>query len=75
MANKMLADSTLAGQEGSLTYLAGSAALQQWGQAALGLLVLHRAQRALSQADIQQQAEDLLEDRFQACSLCMTTMV
>ena len=70
MANEMLADSTLAGQEGSLSYLAGCAALQQWGQAALGLFVLQRAEKPLSEADIQQRAEDLLEDHFQAC-LCL----
>ena len=65
LANELLADSTLAGQEGTLQYLSACAALQQWAQAALALLVLGRAGRALSEPELQQQAEELLEEHFQ----------
>ena len=64
LANELLADSTLAGQEGTLQYLAASAALQQWGQAALALLVLGRAGSALSEPELQQQAEELAGGTF-----------
>lgn len=82
MANEMLANCTLAGQEGTLEYLAATAALQQWGQSALALLVLHQAQQPLTLHQLEQQAETLLESEFQvlirqcaelmllACTLC-----
>lgn len=65
MANEMLANCTLAGQEGTLEYLAATAALQQWGQSALALLVLHQAQHPLTLHQLEQQAETLLESEFQ----------
>lgn len=65
MANEMLANSTVAGQEGTLGNLVASAALQQFGQAALALLVLHRAGKPLSAAALEQEAEDLLQHHFQ----------
>ena len=37
---KVLAESTLAAQEGCIHYLAAAAGLQQWGQAALAFLTL-----------------------------------
>ena len=40
----------------------------QWGQAALSLLVLGRAGGPLDEAELQQQAEELLEEHFQAGS-------
>ena len=69
LANELLADSTLAGQEGTLQYLSACAALQQWAQAALALLVLGRAGRALNEPELQQQAEELLEEHFQVCAV------
>lgn len=65
MANEMLANSTVAGQEGTLGNLVASAALQQFGQAALALLVLHRADRPLSAEGLEQEAENLLQHHFQ----------
>ena len=65
MANEMLANATVAGQEGTLDYLSTSAALQQFGQAALALLVLHRAKGPIDAEALEQRAEDLLEDTFQ----------
>ncbi|KAK9789378.1 hypothetical protein WJX73_004782 [Symbiochloris irregularis] len=65
MANEMLANSTVAGQEGTLDSLVVSAALQQFGQAALALLVMHRAGKPLSAQALEQQAEELLQRQFQ----------
>ena len=76
MANEMLANATLAGQEGTLEYLAATAALQQFGQAALALLVLHRASKPLSADALEQGAEDLLEHNFQVrLYLCMDVVL
>ena len=65
MANEMLANATLAGQEGTLEYLAANASLQQWGQAALALLLLHKASDGVTLDDLERSAEDLLENHFQ----------
>ena len=65
MANEMLANTTLAGQEGTLEYLASNAALQQWCQAALALLVLQQSPDPLTPHELERRAEDLLEHHFQ----------
>ena len=71
MANEMLANSTVAGQEGTLDFLIANAALQQFGQAALALLVLHRSQGTPLTADaLEQEAEELLQEHFQVGFWC-----
>jgi hypothetical protein len=60
----LLASSTVAGQDACVHYLAGSAALQQWGQAALAFLLLHTSVRPLAADDISAGLEALLEQQF-----------
>lgn len=68
--NELLADSTVAGQDAVMQYLAASAALQQWGQAALAFLLLHTSERPLTADDISAGVESLLEDKFRvSCQL------
>jgi len=66
MASAMLADTTIAGQEAAVDYLAGAAALEQWAQAALALLLLRSAPAPLSAEQLAAAVEALLEQRFQA---------
>ena len=66
MANSMLADTTIAGQEAVVDYLAGAAALEQWAQAALALLLLRASPAPLAAEQLAAAVEALLEQRFQA---------
>lgn len=61
----MLAKSTIAGQEGVITYLANAAALQQFEQASLAYVLMSEAGRPMSDASLAAAAESLLEGRFQ----------
>ena len=64
LADKVLADSTVAGQEACLQYLASCAALQQWEQSALAYLLLHTAQGPMSVVQLSEGVESLLEETF-----------
>lgn len=66
MASSMLADTTIAGQEAVVDYLAGAAALEQWAQAALALLLLRASPAPLAAEQLAAAVEALLEQRFQA---------
>lgn len=66
-ANEMLAKSTIAGQEGVVTYLANAAALQQFEQTALAYVLMSEAGRPMSIPSLAAAAESLLEGRFQVC--------
>ena len=61
----MLAKSTIAGQEGVITYLANAAALQQFEQAALAYVLMSEAGRAMGAAGLAAAAESLLEGKFE----------
>jgi len=79
MANEMLAETTIAGQEGVIEYVANSAALQQFEQTSLAYLVLRQHEGALDVGDVCSEVEHLLEQRFQAsgagdCSWCITSL-
>lgn len=65
----MLAESTLAAQEGCIHYLAAAAGLQQWGQAALAFLALWRSEQGLSGAQLGEAVETTLEDSFRVRAL------
>ena len=60
----MLAESTLAAQEGCIHYLAAAAGLQQWGQAALAVLTLWKSEEGMSAAQLGEAVESTLEDSF-----------
>ena len=64
-ANDMLAKSTIAGQEGVITYLANAAALQQFEQTALAYVLMSEAGRAMGAAGLAAAAESLLEGKFE----------
>jgi len=66
MANEMLADTTIAGQEGVIEYVANSAALQQFEQTSLAYLILRQHDTPLDVEGICSAIEQLLEQRFQA---------
>ncbi|KAK9826814.1 hypothetical protein WJX81_003825 [Elliptochloris bilobata] len=65
MASTMLADTTIAGQEAVVDYLAGAAALEQWAQASLALLLLRASPAPLAAEQLAAAVEALLEQRFQ----------
>ena len=69
LAIQVLAESTLAAQEGCIHYLAAAAGLQQWGQAALAFLTLHKAGRSLSAVQLSEAIENTLEDSFRVSAL------
>ena len=64
-ANDMLAKSTIAGQEGVITYLANAAALQQFEQTALAYVLMSEAGRGMGAAGLAAAAESLLEGKFE----------
>lgn len=64
-ANEMLAKSTIAGQEGVITYLANAAALQQFEQTALAYVLMSEADKTMGASSLAAAAESLLEGRFQ----------
>lgn len=64
-ANDMLAKSTIAGQEGVITYLANAAALQQFEQTALAYVLMSEAGRTMGAAGLAAAAESLLEGKFE----------
>lgn len=61
----MLAKSTIAGQEGVITYLANAAALQQFEQTALAYVLMSEAGRAMGAAGLAAAAESLLEGKIE----------
>ena len=65
MANEMLAETTIAGQEGVIEYVANSAALQQFEQTSLAYLMLRQAQEPLNAKGLCIAVESLLEETFQ----------
>ena len=65
MANEILAETTIAGQEGVITYLANSAALQQFEQTALAYLALTSSDRPLDEEGLCNYIEELLNKEFQ----------
>lgn len=67
MANEMLADTTIAGQEGVIEYMAGSAALQQFEQTSLAYLVLQQSGKQLNAAALCNAVETTLEQQFKVC--------
>ena len=71
LAIKVLAESTLAAQDGCIYYLAAAASLQQWGQAALAFLVLRRSERGLSAAQLCEAVESTLEGSFRVSIYCL----
>ena len=66
MANEILAETTIAGQEGVIEYVANSAALQQFMQTSLAYLMLRRQEGTMDAESVASGVEQLLEDRFQA---------
>lgn len=64
-ANDMLAKSTIAGQEGVITYLANAAALQQFEQTALAYVLMHEAGQSVGASGLAAAAESLLEGKFE----------
>lgn len=64
-ANDMLAKSTIAGQEGVITYLANAAALQQFEQTALAYVLMSEAGRSMGAPGLAAAAESLLEGKFE----------
>ena len=79
LENKVLAESTVAGQNASVQYLAACAALQQWEQSALAYLLLHTAPGPLSVDRLSAAVESLLEDNFSVsflnCFTCLNSMM
>ena len=73
-ANDMLAKSTIAGQEGVITYLANAAALQQFEQTALAYVLMSEAGRSMGAPGLAAAAESLLEGKFEVgyCSAQVT---
>ena len=65
MANEMLADTTIAGQEGVIEYVVNSAALQQFEQTSVAYLMLRQAQEPLNAKGLCIVVESLLEETFQ----------
>ena len=63
----MLADTTIAGQEGVIEYVANSAALQQFEQTSLAYLMLGRSEQPLGTEGLCIAVEELLEKEFQVC--------
>lgn len=55
---------TVAGNEGAIEYLAATAGLQQWKQAALAYALLGQSQRPLSEEELCGRAEALLATRL-----------
>lgn len=72
LAIQVLAESTLAAQEGCIHYLAAAAGLQQWGQAALAFLALWKSEQGLSAAQLGEAVETTLEDSFRV-SPCLSS--
>ena len=70
-ANDMLAKSTIAGQEGVITYLANAAALQQFEQTALAYVLMSEAGRSMGASGLGAAAESLLEGKFEVNSCCI----
>jgi len=64
LAIQVLAESTLAAQEAVIQYLAAAAGLQQWGQASLAFLTLHKSEHGLSTHQLSEAIESTLEDSF-----------
>lgn len=70
-ANDMLAKSTIAGQEGVITYLANAAALQQFEQTALAYVLISEARTSMGAPGLAAAAESLLEGKFEVCVLSL----
>jgi hypothetical protein len=70
MANEMLAETTIAGQEGVIEYVANSAALQQFEQTSLAYLMLRQHEAPLNVEEICLAVEQLLEQSFQVSCRC-----
>ena len=66
----MLARSTIAGQEGVITYLANAAALQQFEQTALAYVLMSEAGRSMGAPGLAAAAESLLEGKFEVLHCC-----
>ena len=64
MANEMLADTTVAGQEGVIEYLAGSAALQQFEQTSLAYLILQQSGKQQNAQALCDAVESTLDKQF-----------
>ena len=71
MANEILAETTIAGQEGVISYLADSAALQQFGQTSLAYLALMSSDKNLGEESLCEYIEDLLDREFQVIWFCL----
>ncbi len=69
LAIQVLAESTLAAQEGCIHYLAAAAGLQQWGQAALAFLTLYNAEGSLTAVQLSEAIENTLEDSFRVSAM------
>ena len=65
----MLAKSTIAGQEGVITYLANAAALQQFEQTALAYVLMSEAGSNMGASGLAAAAESLLEGKFEVGTL------
>lgn len=65
MANEILAETTIAGQEGVITYLANSAALQQFEQTSLAYLSLIKSDKPLDEEGLCSHVEQTLNEVFQ----------
>ena len=66
MANEILAETTIAGQEGVIAYLADSAALQQFEQTSLAYVTLMNSDKPLDEEGLCSHVEQLLNEEFKA---------
>lgn len=72
----MLAKSTIAGQEGVITYLANAAALQQFEQTALAYVLMSEAGRSMGAPGLAAAAESLLEGKFEVLiAVCLSSLL
>lgn len=71
MANEILAETTIAGQEGVITFLANSAALQQFEQTSLAYLSLMSSDKALDEEGLCSHVEHLLNKEFKVITYCL----
>ena len=72
----MLAKSTIAGQEGVITYLANAAALQQFEQTALAYVLMSEAGRSMGAPGLAAAAESLLEGKFEVLiAVCLPSLI
>ena len=65
MSQDMLAETSLAGQDAVISFLASSASLQQFAQTAVAFLLMQTLQPPRTADSLSSRAEELLEKEFQ----------